>query len=58
MKKAVKPVKEPVNIPLVKSMVGESNFNTAVKQELYAGAEPQEAPELVARRIAREQNKI
>jgi len=57
MKKETKPKAPKVNVDLIKSVVGKSKFYDAVEQELYAGSAPQEAPELVARRIAREQAK-
>lgn len=46
-----------IDVNVVKSMLGKEKYNEAVTQELYAGATPEEAPELVARRIAREQAK-
>lgn len=49
--------KPKVDVNVIKSMMGKDKFQEAVTQELYAGATPQEAPELVARRVAREQSK-
>ena len=52
VKKVVKKKAE-VNIPEVKSIIGERTFNREVTSEILSGATVQEAPELVARRLAR-----
>lgn len=57
MKKTIKTIKEKINIPLLKSVIGEDKYNQEVRAELLSGAAPTEAPELVARRIAREQSR-
>lgn len=57
MKKTTKPTKKEVNVDVLKSVMGKEKYQEAVTQELYAGNTPEEAPELIARRIAREQSK-
>ena len=47
MKKETKPK---VDRAMAISVMGKKQFNKEVVQEIYAGVDPQEAPDLVARR--------
>lgn len=44
---------EKLNVPQIKSIVGEKKYNKEMVAAIQGGATPTEAPELIARRLRR-----